>query len=109
MPMSVSPQADRLGRLSRLLDRYIHALEEKPLPADAAKRAAIADRDIRTVEILLRCEERAQAMMAPAKPADGEEQASQRAQDAQTLAALKRRLDQRLGAEKKNGASEESD
>jgi hypothetical protein len=105
--MSVSPQANRLGRLSQLLDRYVHALEEEPWPADEAERAALADRDIRTVDIVLRCEERLQAMMAPSKPADGDEPNAQRERDERTLAALERRLDQRLAAGRKNGGSEE--
>lgn len=106
MPVSVSPHANRLGRLSSLLDRYVHALEEKQLPSDAQKRAAIADRDIRTVDILLRCEERLQAMMAPSKPADGEDRASGIEKDKDIIAALERRLDQRLAAERANGGTE---
>jgi hypothetical protein len=108
MPFSVSPQANRLGRLSQLLDRYVHALEEEPWPADPAKRAALADRGIRSVEIVLRSEERMQAMMAPSKPADGDEQSKQRERDEETLAALQRRLDQRLAAGGQNGGSSES-
>jgi hypothetical protein len=103
MPMSVSPQANRLGRLSQLLDTYVHALLQKPLPEDPAKRAEVADRDIRSVEIILRCEERMQAMMAPSKPADGEEHNGDRERDEHTLEALKRRLDQRLTGGQENG------
>jgi hypothetical protein len=107
MPMSVSPQANRLGRLSQLLDRYVHALEDEPWPADPAKRAALADRGIRNVEIVLRSEERMQAMMAPSKPADGEQLNGNREHDERVLDALERRLAQRLAAGGKNGGSEE--
>lgn len=89
--MTVSPQAERLGRLSELLGTYVGVLTEKELPEDKHKRAAIADRDIRTIEIVLRCEERLQAMMAPHGPKDDDDK-SARARDEEALKAIERRL-----------------
>jgi hypothetical protein len=102
MPMTASPQAERLGRLSELLDTYIGVLAEKELPEDKQKRAMIADRDIRTIEIAIRCEERLQAMMAPNRPKHDDDQSAS-ATDAEALKAIERRLLEITGGSAKEG------